>query len=134
MEQRRKRAWWLSRCQNTSWPQIDEDQRELEDWRHYHQRRYGKRGVYEGLGNSVFRCPAALALGIAGGSGAEALFLRLLLLVCVTKEPPSINTEPMPCSTLNFSCSIATASSIAKATWSWTTGAARLTPMSWLDL
>ena len=73
-------------------------------------------------------------MDIPGGSGVEALFPRLLLLVCVTKEPPSIKTEPMTCSTVNVSCSIATANIIAKGTCSWTTGAAKLTPMSWLDL
>ena len=87
-----------------------------------------------GLGAAGSRCEGGLAMDTLGGSGLDALFLRLLLLVWVTKEPPSIKAEPMTCSTVNFSCSIATASIIAKGTCSWTTGAAKLTPMSWLDL
>src|SRR5438045_9760548 len=79
-------------------------------------------------------CADRPAMGLLGGSGVEALFLRLLLLVWVTKEPPSIKIEPKTCSTVNFSCSIATASVIAKGTCSWTTGPAKLTPMSRLDL
>src|SRR5438045_8916159 len=93
-----------------------------------------KAGLGIGLAAAGSACADRLAMGIVGGSGAEAPFLRLLLLVCVTKEPPSIKTEPITCSMVNFSCSIATASIIAKGTCSWTTGAAGLTPMSWLDL
>ena len=52
----------------------------------------------------------------------------------VINEPPSIKAEPIACSTVNFSCSSSTANSIAKGTCSWTTGAVRFTPISWLDL
>ena len=73
-------------------------------------------------------------MDVVAGSGADVLLMRLRVLVWVTKEPPSINAEPMTCSIVNFSCSVATASIIANGTCSWTTGAARLTPISWLDL
>ena len=92
-----------------------------------------KAGLGIGVGTAGSRCADKRTMGI-DGSGIEALFLRLVLLVCVTNEPPSIKAEPMTCRTVNFSCRIATASIIATATCSWTTGAARLTPMSWLDL
>ena len=77
-----------------------------------------KAGLGICLGAAGSRCADRLAMDIPGGSGVEALFPRLLLLVCVTKEPPSINTEPITCSTVNCSCSIATASIIAKGTCS----------------
>jgi hypothetical protein len=71
---------------------------------------------------------------VTAGGDMAVLFPPLPTLLWVMKEPPSINTEPMTCSAVNFSCSVATASIMAKGTCSWTTGAARLTPISWLDL
>src|SRR5215471_11865299 len=65
--------------------------------------------------------------GAAAGSGIDAFFLLLPALLCVMKEPPSIKAEPIACSTVNFSCSVATAKIIANGTCSWTTGAVRFT-------
>jgi hypothetical protein len=72
-------------------------------------------------------------IGAAAGDDPDAFF-PLPVLLWVMKEPPSINPEPNSCSTVNFSCSVTTASIMATGTCSWTTGAARFTPISWLDL
>src|SRR6267154_5896908 len=72
--------------------------------------------------------------GAAAVEGADAFLFPVPALPWVMKEPPSIKAEPIACSTVNFSCSITTANIIANGTCSWTTGAVRFTPISWLDL
>src|SRR5262249_16604603 len=64
-------------------------------------------------------------MGAAAGSGADAFFFPLPALPWVMKEPPSIKAAPIACSTVNFSCSVITASIMAKGTCSCTTGAVR---------
>ena len=70
---------------------------------------------------------------VAARGGVDAV-LSLPAFPWVMKEPPSIKAAPIACSTVNFSCSVTTASIMAKGTCSWTTGAVRFTPISWLDL
>jgi len=79
-------------------------------------------------------CEGTVGMGVAAVSGADAFLFPLPALPWVMKEPPSIKAEPIACSTVNFSCSITTANIIANGTCSWTTGAVRFTPISWLDL
>jgi hypothetical protein len=53
---------------------------------------------------------------------------------CVTSEPATIITPPIACSNVHGSRRITTASTSVTTTWSWTTGAVRLTPAAWLAL
>jgi len=84
-----------------------------------------------GIGSGVVSPWREGKIGIR--NGADALVV-VPALPWVMKEPPSIKTEPIACSAVNFSCSATTASSMANGTCSCTTGAVRLTPISWLDL
>src|SRR5215469_3257492 len=79
------------------------------------------RGRKPDLGTACFCCEITVRMGGAAGNAANVFLMPLPVLVWVTKEPPSINTEPMACSIVNFSCSVATASIIANGTCSWTT-------------
>ena len=70
---------------------------------------------------------------VAARGGVDAV-LSLPAFPWVMKEPPSIKAAPIACGTVNFSCNVTTASNMAKGTCSWTTGAVRFTPITWLDL
>src|SRR5262245_45635963 len=59
-------------------------------------------------------CEGTVGMGIAAGSSAAAFFFPLPALPWVMNEPPSIKAEPIACSTVNFSCSVTTASSMGE--------------------
>ena len=100
----------------------------------YPERTWGWKAGFRSACGPASACPASAASITAADSGATAFFLPVPVSDWVVKEPPSIKAEPIAWSTVNRSCSVATASSMANGTCSWMTGAARFTPINWLDL